>query len=143
MLFWGTIISAFKKIALKEDISEILKYSSVGEIQYLIENNLTEEDKKILNEIVYGEPPKKNLERIPNPTHLNIEKFKQVKDLPFDGYDFIVDDLGVQDIKDIIGIKSEKFYSFFVKLGDAEFKEIWGMLGTFPADENVIELIYP
>lgn len=54
---------------------------------------------------------------------------------------FVSDSQDVIEIKNIVGEKAEPYDSFFVIVGDGEYKAVWGMVGIVPYLSKLVSKI--
>lgn len=74
----------------------------------------------------------------------NMEEFMKVSDVNNEDYELITNSQDVQAIRNDIGAdESNDYETLFVKYGDGEYVEIYGMEGSVPALSNTIHRIYP
>ena len=68
----------------------------------------------------------------------------QVKDLEQgqDVFTFVSDSQDVQAVRDTLGAEAEGYDSFFVKMGEGDYEEAYGMFGTVPKlDKRVYKIL--
>ena len=66
-----------------------------------------------------------------------------VKDLENKDLQFIEVDCDVDEIKKYIGRRAKEFDSFFVRVEDGEYAEVYGMKGTVPYLNRAVEQLVP
>jgi hypothetical protein len=59
-------------------------------------------------------------------------------DCKFDkSFNFVSDSQEVKSIKENLGEVADEFDSFFVKVGDGDYVEVWGIHGIIPFDSKL------
>lgn len=68
-------------------------------------------------------------------------KTRAVRNLEDPAYIFVSDSQDARAVKEHVGALAEDYDSFFVKVGDGEYTEVWGMCGIVPRLSNLVTRI--